>query len=187
MKLDARQRWLLVGGLLAVTLAAAAWVGDRAAEPETDLVAASEPGKASRSSAGLTRAGAKNEAAQVNLEKLKSRDPGNASRDPFALPRPRAAKSKPPVPAAPAVPAVQAVAAPPPPPSAPPLPFTYMGRLLSEEANAVFLTQGERNLVVHEGEIIESTYRVDKVSETRLTFTHLPSGVQQHLAIGEAQ
>jgi hypothetical protein len=184
MKLDARQRWLLLGGLLAATLAAAAWVGDRAAKPETDLVVPSEPATASRPSANLARAGTKEEAPQVNLEKLKSRDVGKASRDPFALPRPRAGKPKPP---APAVPAVQSVAAPPPPPTAPPLPFTYMGKLMSGNDVAVFLTQGERNLVVREGETIDSSYRVERIAEGAITLTYLPLNQRQTILIGAPQ
>jgi hypothetical protein len=185
MKLDTRQRWLLLGGLLAATLAAAAWVGDRAAKPETDLVVASEPAKAPRSSASLARAGTKDEAPQVNLEKLKSRDVGKASRDPFALPMPRAGKPKPP---APAVPAVQPVAAPPPPPpTAPPLPFTYMGKLISGNDVAVFLTQGERNLVVREGETIDSSYRVERIAEGAITLTYLPLNQRQTIQIGAPQ
>lgn len=182
MKLDARQRWLLLGGLLAATLAAAAWVGDRAANPETDLVVPSEPAKASRSSASLARAGTKDEAPQVNLEKLKSRDVGKASRDPFALPMPRAGKPKQP---APAVPAVQSVAAPPPPPTAPPLPFTYMGKLISEGNLAVFLVQGERNLVVHEGDTIDSLYRVERIADGNITLLFLPLNQRQTIVIGE--
>ncbi len=184
MKLDARQRWPLLGGLLAATLAAAAWVGDRSAGPETDLVAASEPGKASRSSANLARTGTKDESPQVNLEKLKSRHPGKASRDPFALPRPRVAKPGLPVPAAPAV---QSVAAPPSPPTAPPLPFTYMGKLMSGNDVAVFLVQGERNLVVREGETIESSYRVERIADDAITLTYLPLNQRQTILIGEPQ
>jgi hypothetical protein len=125
------------------------------------------------------------------LEKLRGRDADSKANDAFVTrswrkPAPKAVAK------VPVAPAVLPAASPPPPvapaaPSAPPLPFTYIGRLLSEEANAVFLALGERNLVVHEGEIIESTYRVEKFSETRLTFTHLPSGVQQHLPIGAPQ
>jgi hypothetical protein len=62
-----------------------------------------------------------------------------------------------------------------------------MGKLVSEEANAVFLTLGERNLVVHEGDVIDSTYRIDKLADTRVTLTHLPTGIQQTLDMGEVQ
>ena len=62
-----------------------------------------------------------------------------------------------------------------------------MGKLISDEANAVFLIQGERNLVVHEGDVIDSVYRIDKFADSGVRFTHLPTGIQQTLVIGEVQ
>lgn len=179
MKIDARHRWTALVALLMAALTAAAWVREADRKGGAELV---EPRK--RQQVHAARGADAAPAARVRLEKLRARDAESKTDDAFATrswrkPAPKAAAKAPVAAALPAAPS------PPPPPSAPPLPFTYLGRLQSEEANAVFLTQGERNLIVHEGEIIESTYRVDKVSETRLTFTHLPSGIQQHLPIGE--
>lgn len=184
MKIDARQRWIALAALLMAALTAAAWVREADRKNSTEIV---EPPARTRQ-VPVARGADPATPDRVHLEKLRGRDPDPNANDAFATrswrkPAPKAAATAPvaaaALPAAPSPPTA--------PPGAPPLPFTYMGRLLSEETNAVFLTQGERNLVVHEGEIIESTYRVDKVSETRLTFTHLPSGVQQHLPIGEPQ
>jgi len=184
MKIDARQRWIALVALLLAALTAAAWVREADRKNSTEVVEL--PTRLRQVPAARSADPAPPD--RVNLEKLRGRDPDSNANDAFATrswrkPAPKAAAT------APVTAAALPVAPSPPtaPLGAPPLPFTYMGRLLSEEANAVFLTQGERNLVVHEGEIIESTYRVDKVSETRLTFTHLPSGVQQHLPIGEPQ
>jgi hypothetical protein len=182
MRLDSRQRWILLGGLLAATLAAAAWVGERSA-PDSELVAASEP-DAKAASSQSPRAEAASKPAQLNLEKLQSRDLGGVTRDPFSAPRPRVAKPAPaPLPAPP----VQVVAAPPPPPppSAPPLPFTYMGKLVEGDNVAVFLSQGERNLVVRQGQTIDSIYRVERIAESAITLTYLPLDQRQTIVIGD--
>ena len=184
MKLDTRRRWLLLGGLLTATLAAAAWVRDSGSPPGEELVAASKAATtAPAKAATFARAGAANEASQVNLEKLKARDLGAASRDPFATAAPRPAKPKPAASPAAAA-AMQAAAAPPPPPSAPPLPFTYMGRMVSGEDLEVFLSQGDRNLVVREGDTIDSKYRVDQIADGGITLTYLPLNQRQTIVIG---
>jgi len=183
MKFDARHRWIALAALLTAALTAAAWVRDADRKSGNEIV---EPPARARPITKAQRADPA-PADRVHLEKLRGGDPDAKANDAFATRswRKPAPKPAPKAPVAAALPAVPPPPIAPAPPAAPPLPFAYMGRLLSDEANAVFLTQGERNLVVHEGEIIESTYRVDKVSETRLTFTHLPSGIQQFLAIGE--
>lgn len=184
MKISSRQRWIALAVLLMAALTAAAWVREGDRKSGTEIIKPPARPRQVPAARGADSAPAD----RVHLEKLRGRDADSNANDAFATrswrkPAPKVAATAPvaaaALPAAPSPPTA--------PPGAPPLPFTYMGRLLSEEANAVFLTQGERNLIVHEGEIIESTYRVDKVSETRLTFTHLPSGVQQHLPIGEPQ
>ncbi len=181
MKIDARHRWAALAALLMAALTAAAWVRDADRKGGAELV---QP--RARPHLQAARGTDVTPAARVHLEKLRARGTDSKTDDAFATrswrkPAPKAAAKTPlPAPLLPPPPAAVT-------PGAPPLPFTYLGRLQSEDANAVFLTQGERNLIVHEGEIIESIYRVDKVSETRLTFTHLPSGAQQHLPIGDSQ
>jgi hypothetical protein len=128
---------------------------------------------------------------RVRLDKLRGRNTGSTSGDAFETRgwRKPVAPKKPDIAAQPVMPV------PPPPvppsvvpaPSAPPLPFTFLGRLSSEEVDAVFLALGDRNLVVREGEIVESTYRVDAISDMRLTFTHLPTGIQQQIFFGDAR
>jgi hypothetical protein len=179
MKLHIRQRWLVVAGLLTATLAAAAWIRDSAVPSRTEVVAASDSSAAPapRPSA----AGTDGEAPAVNLEKLKSRELGRAIRDPFATGAPRAAKSKP---AAAARPAQVVVA---PPPSPPPLPFTYMGKLVQGGDLAVFLVQGERNLIVREGDTIDSLYKVERIAAGGITLLFLPLNQRQTIFIGEPQ
>jgi hypothetical protein len=175
MKFGARKRWAVLIMLLTAALSAAAWVRDGDKAAETEVVEA--PARQARS-IGAAPVRKEQAAERVHLEKLRMHPSPEKTDDAFAsrswrkpAPKPSLAKA--------------VVVAPP--PSAPPLPFVYMGKLLSDEARAVFLTQGERNLVVHEGDVIDSIYRVEKLSDAGLTFVHLPTGIQQNLAFGEAQ
>lgn len=182
MRLRPRQRWMLLGGLLAATLAAAAWVGERSAR-EPELVAASESdSKAERP--GFNRAGPADRTPKLNLEKLQLRELGNATRDPFSVNRPKPQRPGPAV----AAPRAEPVAPPPQPqPSAPPLPFTYLGRLVEGDDVAVFLSQGERNLVVRQGEMIDSIYRVERIADRAITLVYLPLDQRQTIVIGDPQ
>ncbi len=175
MKMGARQRWTALISLLLLALTAAAWVR----ESEKDSVAQVVEAPVRTSRPPRAAQPVRLPAERVALEKLRAHalDANNA--DPFAArswrkPAPRSAPGT-------------EVSAPPPPPAAPTLPFVYMGKLVSDEANAVFLTQGERNLVVREGDIIDSLYRVDRFADTQILLTHLPTGIQQTLVTGEVQ
>jgi len=168
------------------TLGVGAWLGEGSAPPPGIVGKGPDP-MAGPASAGVpegsARAGAPAVSGlSVNLQKFKSRDPGAALRDPFAIEALPGA-STPGAPGAPAGP----VAAPAAPPSAPALPFTYMGKLLSDGKVAIFLTQGERNLVVHEGDTIDALYRVEHIAEGGITLVYLPLGQRQTLVIGGAQ
>jgi hypothetical protein len=170
-----RQRWAVLIALLTAALSAAAWVreGDRTAEAEV----VEAPVRQVRP-AGVTPSRKEQTAEHVHLEKLRALIITDRTDDAFA---PRNWRK--PAPKLSAAASAIVVA---PPPSAPPLPFIYMGKLLSADASAVFLTQGERNLIVHEGDVIDAIYRVDKFSDAGLTFIHLPTGIQQNLPFGEA-
>lgn len=176
MKMGARQRWIALISLLMLALTAAAWVRESEKDSVAEVVEA--PVRTARPPRATPPAAPAAE--RVALEKLRGHglDPNNA--DPFAARSWRKPSPRP-------VAGTEALAPPPPPPTAPPLPFVYMGKLVSDEGNAVFLIQGERNLVVHEGDVIDSLYRIDKFAETRVTLTHLPTGIQQTLVIGEVQ
>lgn len=176
MKFGTRKRWAVLIALLTAALSAAAWVreGDRTAE--ADVVYA--PARPARS-AGNTPVRAKLADDRVHLEKLRMRSTTERAGDAFA---PRTwRKPQPEVKAA----ANAVIVAPA--PSAPPLPFVYMGKMESEDKREVFLTLGERNLIVHEGDEIDATYRVASISNAGLTFIHLPTGTRQNLQIGESQ
>lgn len=175
MKFGARQRWAVLIALLTAALSAAAWVREGDRPVRADIAEA--PARPARP-ASAAPAPKEQTADRVHLEKLRMRSAAERTDDAFA---PRSWRKPAPKPS---VANFVAVA---PPPSAPPLPFTYMGKLLSDDARTVFLTQGDRNLIVHEGDVIDAIYRVDKLSDAGLTFIHLPTGIQQNLSIGEPQ
>ncbi len=181
MKLNARQRLLVLGGLLLAVLAVGTWLGDKTTPSETEVVAPSKSTSRTATSGGAPE-GASSETLLVNLETLKSRDLGSVSRDPFATGAPPVSKSgrrKPGMPAAHASSVAQL------PPSAPALPFTYMGKLISGKEITVFLTLGDRNLVVHEGDTIDALYRVEHIADSAITLVYLPLDQRQTIVMGE--
>jgi hypothetical protein len=178
VKFPPRQRWLILGGLLTATLAAAAWMHDNADEADSKVatVVQTAAGRATTP----PRSASRHEPPQVSLDKLKSRRSGEVARDPFAVNVPHPKKPKPAAGAAPPGP----VAVVPLPPSAPPLPFTYMGKLLSGQDTTIFLTQGERNLIVRQGDTIDSVYRVEHIADSGITLVYLPLDQRQTIFIG---
>lgn len=64
----------------------------------------------------------------------------------------------------------------------PPLPFTYLGRVVDEGRLSVFLARGADSFSVREGETVER-YRVDKITDTDIRFTYLPTRAHKVLAV----
>ena len=83
-----------------------------------------------------------------------------------------------------AVPAKVVPEAAPPAPAAPALPFTFIGKRSDGGAWEVFVTAGDRTLILRENESIDATYRVDSIQPPRLVLTYLPMNVQQTMNIG---
>jgi hypothetical protein len=181
-----RRRWFIIAGLMISTLVAAAWVHNAPGDKSADIVAAVAEKTSSRTDSaasliaepGERQTSASYGTPQVNLDRLTARDAGAPVRDPFAIPPPKGRKT---------VPRNTASNVPVPAPVAPPMPFTYMGKLNSGPDTNVFLTQGDRNLIVHEGETIDSTYRVEHVSDKEITLLYLPLGERQKIVIGESE
>lgn len=71
-------------------------------------------------------------------------------------------------------------------PTAPPLPFTYLGRYGDSASRTVILSKGDRVYTVAVGEVIENTYRVEKLTTGMVNLTYLPLNIEQHLSTGEA-
>jgi pyruvate/2-oxoglutarate dehydrogenase complex dihydrolipoamide acyltransferase (E2) component len=68
-------------------------------------------------------------------------------------------------------------------PTAPPLPFVYLGKAIEDGRLEVFLGRGEKSYSVHAKQKLDDEYRIDKVSETSITFTYLPLKTRQTLDI----
>lgn len=85
----------------------------------------------------------------------------------------------PPPPAPPPV-----AAAKPAPPTAPALPFIYLGKSLSEGRWEVFLSRGERTIIVQNKSVIDGVYRVDAITPPSMMLTYLPLNQVQQLTIG---
>lgn len=75
--------------------------------------------------------------------------------------------------------------APPPKPTAPPLPFSYLGRY-EDSALVIMLVKGDRLYTVTEGDVIENTYRVERVTARAVDLTYLPLNVKQSINTGTA-
>lgn len=95
-----------------------------------------------------------------------------AGRDPFALRN----WTPPPPPVVP----VQ-----PPAPTAPPVPYTYVGKKHEAGTWEVYLSRGERTLIVREGATLEEVYVVERIAPPTLSLRYQPLGQVQSLSIGE--
>jgi hypothetical protein len=73
---------------------------------------------------------------------------------------------------------------PPPPPSAPPMPFSFLGRYEEGETRIILLVRGERIYTVSEGEVIDNTYRVGRLTSGQLELTYLPLDIKQTISAG---
>jgi hypothetical protein len=102
----------------------------------------------------------------------------SASKDPFA------ARGWLPPPPPPPPPLPEAAPAPPPPPTAPPVPFRFVG-LLEEKASkpAAFIAKGDALFVVHVGDVVESTYRVESFNSSQVVITYLPLQQRQTIDV----
>jgi hypothetical protein len=77
-----------------------------------------------------------------------------------------------------------AAANPAPRPSAPALPFSYLGKAIEDGKLSVFLARGDDNYSLSPGKKRKiGDYRVDKVTESQVTFTYLPLKTRQTLDI----
>lgn len=68
-------------------------------------------------------------------------------------------------------------------PSAPPLPFQYVAKIIDGDSTNVYVMHGEDHYSVKPGLVIDRNYKVEKVTETAVTFTFLPLGTRQVLSL----
>jgi hypothetical protein len=121
-------------------------------------------------------------AAEPVGEALAAKGPEQASRDLFpkqqwTKPQAVATVTEQPVVAAPVVAAA---------PTAPELPFQFIGRMGTNDDLQIFLQSGEKLYVVRQGDVIEDTYRLDRVSAEELSLVYLPLHQSQTLSVGSA-
>lgn len=169
MTADPRKRWLVLGTLLAATLAAVVFVGEEGAETppprERRAASASTPARAD----GTPPAAPGTPLALPPPEQgAETADTVKAERhDPFRV--------------------TSWVVTPPPPPprkpTAPPLPFKYLGKLIDGDRHIVFLSEKNKYLVAREGDRI-GMYRVEEITPKRMSFLYEPLEKRQELAIG---
>jgi hypothetical protein len=75
---------------------------------------------------------------------------------------------------------------PPPKPVAPPLPFTFMGRYDDAAKAVVMLVKGDRLYTVSVGDVIDGTYRIDRITDRSIELIYLPLNEKQALPTGGA-
>jgi hypothetical protein len=104
----------------------------------------------------------------IDLAKLERTEAALPTIDPFA-PRAFGAASKPKQAAAPEKPAL------------PPLPFQYVGKVIEDGKQEVYVMRGEELLALAHGQKIGNEYRVERITGSRITFTYLPLKTTQTL------
>lgn len=169
------KRHLVLGTVLAVTLAATWW----ASTVEDD------DGLAADDRAGESRPVATRPARAATRSVAQDLSPLASQRAPFDAQAP-ALFGRP----APVVAPVVRRAPPPPPvaraPSAPPLPYTYIGSLKEEGRSAVvFLMRGQEFVSARVGGVLEKNYRIQSVDETGVTLIYLPLGLTQRIELAD--
>lgn len=162
-----KRGWLL-GGALALTLAATLW---SALSPDADQALAQPVAGERRATAPQARPSAAASAA----EPLVATNWAAVERQAWKLPENGyfAAWAPPPPPPAP-----KQVAAPPQPPAAPvapPFPYQLIGRLVEGEQALALLAGPQRSLAVKAGDVVDGQWRVDQVNERGLSLTWLPA------------
>jgi hypothetical protein len=179
---------LLLVGLLLLVVAASA--GPNEITDSTAVVAAVERVRAPVASIGDDAAQQRQRnlhgEALIDLSRLTRAKSRQAARDPFA---PRSFYTPPSRPAPAPTPAAPVTAAPPPPPAptAPPLPFTYMGRMTDDPQRPMFFLVKAGNLYnVRLGEVIDGTYRIERIVGSSLRLIYLPLDIEQSLPMGDS-
>jgi hypothetical protein len=178
-------RSALLIAALAATSGAVYWASRLPSDPAVDdrVVGPEAPRGARQRSAAADPPRAAGALDLNRLQRPKSAEPTDdlfGARD--FTPKPKPVQRPIAQPAA-VVPAPPMPAAPPPPPP----PFTYLGRIAEGGETTVFLAQGDRNLVVRVGDVIDNTYKVDEIGPTLLVLTYLPQNLKQTLSIGAPQ
>jgi hypothetical protein len=70
-------------------------------------------------------------------------------------------------------------------PTAPPVPFKYIGKIWGDDEFQVFVGFKGKYLVVKEGDLIQKTYKIEKIAPPIMTVTYMPMNILQNMQIGE--
>jgi hypothetical protein len=172
-----KRGWLL-GGALALTLAATLW---SALSPDADEALAQPVAGERRAAAPATSSASPRRpaAAASAAEPLVATNWAAVERQPWALPENSyfAAWAPPPPPPAPKQ--VAAPPQPPPAPVAPAFPYQLIGRLVDGDQAQALLAGPNRSLAVKAGDVVDGQWRVDQVTERGLSLTWLPAKLNQ--------
>lgn len=200
------KRHLALAAILAATLAAAWFAPDESDEDDSVMrqpagargSASGTPGEPAASPAAdgapqsaedlrLAEDRRQRALAALDVDIVRQRGGGGEAADAFAS---RSWYVAPPPPPPLPLPVIE-VAPPPvvvPPPKAPPLPFKHVGRMLEAgRATPVhYLMEGDRMLIVTDGDLIGGKYRFVGQIGNQLQFIYLPLDVRQNLPIAGA-
>ncbi|MFG6485302.1 hypothetical protein ACG04R_01390 [Roseateles sp. BYS78W] len=164
-----KSRQLALGGALAVTLAATAWVATR---PEEDAAAPAVAALPTRKPAASAPEAPKPVVAADE-------------RQPWAEAGPAQLSAWQPPPPPPPPPAPPPVVAAPPPPMAPPLPYQMIGRVVegdgAQAVEVALLAGPNKALSVRRGDVIDGQWRVEQVSTSGISLTWLPAKLPQNI------
>jgi hypothetical protein len=67
----------------------------------------------------------------------------------------------------------------------PPLPFQYLGKLIDGDKTAFFVIRGDDHYSIEPGQTIDKDYRIERITDTAVTFIYLPLGIRQILQVPE--
>jgi hypothetical protein len=167
------KRWKFLGGMLTLSLIAAAWLSSSDGDA-TEVVEAAKPVHVQALRSTTLLEGQQPEPQNdIRLEKLRRQESGQSVKDVF-LSKSWYVAPPPPAPA------------PPPPPMAPALPFVFLGKLVEGDGKVtVFISAQDRYYSVKEGDIIDSTYQVGAIKGSLMELTYMPLKMTQTLHIGE--
>jgi hypothetical protein len=173
MPISKKTRWIMLTGLLALTLAAVVMVSGRDND-SIEVVEVTKPDTSNAKRAASSHEGVQAELqGDINLEKLNRSASARRVKEMFPSQSWYVAPPPPPP-------------APPPIPTAPALPFVFIGKLVEHNGKlTIFVTFQDRNFAVKEGDVIDSTYRVNAIKGSVMELTYLPLGTKQTLYIGD--
>ncbi|MFW5425872.1 MAG: hypothetical protein ACKE8R_01340 [Methylophagaceae bacterium] len=166
--MDTVKRWLILGGLLAITL----WLVWSTPGLENDI-AIVEPARQAKADTSQTIPPTLNRDFMLVQREGLDED----SYDLFELPDQVQAKP---------IQSVRPVVLPRIKPSTPPFPFTYIGKLTEEGVTKVFLLQDQSLLILREGDKVGSNYQLKAITEKQLRWKYLPLNTTQNMSIGKA-